>query len=209
MTQGKVGREVPKLGDLAQELTARLRHSVPPECIPLATPPGDVGCVCSELTSQRQADDELVDESLDGHSRYHSEQCLRETPAFQEEHDFEEDQEHDDSDCMSNSGKDGSELLTAHAEKWSHTTSHSEETDGDTSVDCDRSESNNAYSKQRIRRLESVGGSGLVVGPSDTGTCVDVKVRDQCDSNGDERTDDLGDDHVRKACTRSVTRQFG
>lgn len=72
MSQDEVGSEHAKLTDLAEELTTRLRHSMPAHGVPFAGPPGNVGSVSLELSSQCKRNDELEDESLDGNDGDHA-----------------------------------------------------------------------------------------------------------------------------------------
>ena len=96
VTQAEVRREVSQLSDLTQELTARLREAHPSHAVPFTGPPSNVGRVGSELTSEGQSNDKLVDETLDGDHSNHTRKSLGEVPAFQEVHDLEEDDEGDD-----------------------------------------------------------------------------------------------------------------
>ena len=154
MSQAEISGKVTKLGNLAEEFTTWLRHTVPSHRVPFTGPPSDVGSVSAELTSESESDDELVDETLDGHNSNHTQKSLGEVPSFQEEHDLKDNDEHEYGDTVGNGGEDSTKLLAAHAEKWSHTTGHGEEHDSDTSVDTDWSKGHNGNTDESVGRLE-------------------------------------------------------
>lgn len=206
VAKDEVRGEETHLRDLAQEFTSGLRDRVPAERVPLAGPPCYVGCVGTEFSRQGEGDDKLVDESLDGDRRDHAQKSLGKAPAFQEEHDFEECQHHDDCDGVCNGSQDSTKLLAAHAEDWSHTASHTEEASGNTSVDTNRSKRNNGDTDERVGWREVL---ALVVRLNDTSTSVDVEVGDQSDGDQDEWTNNFTKENVGELRTRCVTRQLG
>lgn len=128
MSEQEIAREIAKLRDLTQELTTRLRQRVPAHGVPFTSPPRDIRRVRLELTGERERNDELVHEALDGKHGDHAQDGLCETPRLEEEHDLEEGDEHDDSNGVSDGREDGAEFLAAHAEKRTHATRHTEET---------------------------------------------------------------------------------
>jgi len=114
VTKDKVSSKHSKLSDLAKEFTTRLRNRVPTHRVPFTGPESDVGGVSLQFSGQGQTDNELVDKSLNGGRGNHSQQGLGKVEAFQEEHDLEEDQAHNDGDSMCNSGENRSEFLATH-----------------------------------------------------------------------------------------------
>jgi hypothetical protein len=116
VAEDEVGSEHAQLSDLAEEFTTRLRNRVPSHCIPFSGPPGNVGGISLELTSEGKSDDELEEESLDGDNSDHTRQRPREAEAFKEHEDNKEDEEYKDGNGMSDSGEYSSKLLAAHAE---------------------------------------------------------------------------------------------
>ena len=168
---------------------------MPTHRVPFAGPPSDIGCILLELTGERQRDDQLQDESLKCNDGNHAQQSPREVPSFEEEHDFEESQEHDDSNTVCNSSKDGAEFLAAHAEHGSHAASHTKQACKDTCINCKRSKGHNCDTDKRICRF------GVVL---DTGLSIDVQVRDQGQGNKDDRTHELPEEHAGEVCSRNI-----
>jgi len=78
VTKEEITREETKLGNLAKEFTARLRHRVPTHVVPFTSPPGDVCSICLELTSECKRYNKLIDEALNSQSSNHAEECLGE-----------------------------------------------------------------------------------------------------------------------------------
>lgn len=115
VTEEEIRGEHAQLSNLAKELTSRLGQCVPTHSVPFTSPPSDVRGVGLEFTSEGQSDDELEEEALDSDDGDHTRQGLGEAPSFQEHHDFEECEEHDDGDGVGNSGQNSTELLAAHA----------------------------------------------------------------------------------------------
>lgn len=185
VTQDKVRREITQFGNLAKELTARLGHGVPSHAVPFSSPPSDVGLIMLELTSQGQGDDELVDEPLDGSHGDHTKNTPGPRPALEEKHDLENGKQDDHGNGMCDGSKDSTELLTAHTEDGSHTAGHTEERASDTCVDSDRSKSDDCNSQNGIELVAVVG--WLL----DTGSRVDVEVRDDGDTDQDQRGKNL------------------
>lgn len=139
VAEDEVSSEEAHFGDLAQEFTSWLRERVPTERVPFASPPCYVGGVRAEFSGERKGNDELVDEALNGDNGNHAQQSLDKAKALQENHDFPEDEEHDDCNSVGNGGQHSTELLAAHAEDWTHTTCHAEEANSNTSVDTNGS----------------------------------------------------------------------
>ena len=106
VAKDKVGSEQAELGDLANVFSTWLRHRMPSHRVPFTSPPGDVGGVLLELASQRQRNDQLEDKSLQGNHGNHAQQGACEDPSFQEEHHFEEGEQHDDGSAMSDGSQD-------------------------------------------------------------------------------------------------------
>lgn len=209
VAEDEVGSKVTKLGNLAEKFTTGLGERVPSEGVPLSGPPSDIRCVGAELTSEGDRNNDLVDEALDGNDCNHSEESLRELEALKEEHDKPESNHHDDSDSVSNSSQNSTKLLAAHAEDRSHTAGHTEECKRNTGVDSNWSECNNADTDEGVGRLEGRVGCGLVVVPGHTGASVDVEVRNESDSNGDERAEHLTHKEGTNSGTRRVARKLG
>lgn len=100
MAKDEIRSKHAQFRDLAEELTTRLRDCVPAHSVPLSSPPCDVRGVGLELTSEGESDDKLEEESLNGNNGDHARQCLYEAESFQEHHNFEESEEHDDSNSV-------------------------------------------------------------------------------------------------------------
>lgn len=181
MSQNEIGSEHAELSDLAEEFTARLRNGMPSHSVPLAGPPSDIGGVSLELTSESKRDDELEEEALDGNHSNHARQGLDKTEAFQEHHDNKEGEKHDDGNSVSNSSKNSTELLAAHAKEGTGTTSHGKETCQYTCIDCDGTEGHKCYTDQRVRLLDA--GGSFLFRLFNTGLGVDEEVWNQGDSN--------------------------
>ena len=214
MSQNEIGSEESKLGDFAKEFTARLGECVPSHRVPFTSPPGNVGGVSLELTSESKGDDELEEETLNGDHSDHASKSPRETEAFQEHHDNEEDQKHDDSNGVRNCGKDSTELLTAHAEKRTRTTSQGEEASENTSIDADGAESNDRDTNQSTSSLGCLSGAEgvgvvLLVAFRYTSLSIDEEVRDDGDGDQDQRTKHLSHEDVGEGRTRNVSRKLG
>ena len=141
MAEDEVASEIAKLGDLAEELATRLRERMPAHVVPFAGPPGDVRRVCAELAGKSQSNDYLVDEALDRHDSDHAAKSLGEDKAFGDEHDLEEDNGDDYSNAVSHRSEHCADLFAAQAEDRTHAACHSEESDGNTCIYSDRSES--------------------------------------------------------------------
>lgn len=90
MTEDEISCKHAELGDLAQELTPWLGHGVPSHVIPFACPPSNVGTIRLELTSERERDDELVEEALKSHDSNHAQNGFGKVESFEDKHDFEE-----------------------------------------------------------------------------------------------------------------------
>src|SRR5690242_1419008 len=210
VSQDEIGSEEPKFGDLAEEFTARLGECVPSHGVPFTGPPGNVGSVGLELTSERKCDDELEEETLDGHHSDHTGKRPRETETFQEHHDHKEYQEHDDSDGVGDGSKDSTKLLTAHAEERTRATSQGEETSENTGVDSDRAESDDRNTDQSTRGLGIAGADiirvklGLTI--PNTGLRVDEQEWNDGDGNQDQGTKDLSHEDVGEGCARNISR---
>lgn len=206
VAKNEVGREEAHLSDLTEELTAGLGQSVPSEGVPLASPPSDVGSIGTELSGKSNGNDELVDETLDGHGGDHAGKSPGEVPSLEEVHDLEEDDEGNDGDGVSNRGKDSTKLLAAHAEDRTHTASHAEEANSNTSVDGNGTESNNNQTDDGVRGGQV---SAVVVGLDDTSSGVHEQVGKDGDGDEHKRADDLGEENVSELRARSVTRELG
>lgn len=202
VTQNKVGREVTQFGDLTQELTARLRDGVPTHAVPFSSPPGDVGLIVLELTSQCQANYQLVDEPLNGNHGNHAENTTRPGPSLKEEHNLENGKQDDDSNSVGDGSENGTELLAAHAEERTHTTGHTEEGTRHTSVDTNRTECNDGNTQDRVRLVF------IVCCLLNTGSGVDVKVRDNADTDQDQRDENFAVEDVGNARPWHVTSAF-
>ncbi len=101
-----------------------------------------------EFSGQAESNDKLEYESLQCHDRDHAQQCLGENPSFKEEHDLPECKKGDDGNGMSDSSKDGAELLAAHAQHRTHTARHAKETSQDTSIDSNGSKGHNCHTDE-------------------------------------------------------------
>ena len=206
VTKDKVCGEEAQLGDLAEELTTRLRDRVPSHGVPLSCPPGNVGSVSLELTSESKSDDKLEHESLDSDNSDHTRQSSGEAEALEEHEHNEEDKEDKDSDSVSNSGQDSSKLLAAHAEQGTRTTSQSKHASQDTCIDSDRTEGNDCDTDERTRLLGVTSG-GLVFFVTvvvDTGLGVDEQEGDESDCDQNERSKDLTHEDVGEVSTRDI-----
>lgn len=106
MAEDEIASEHSKLRDLAKEFTSGLRHRMPSHGIPFTSPESDVRRVVLEFSCQSQGDDELVDKSLNGSGSDHAKQGLGEYKTFQEEHDFENNDEHNDGHTVGDGGED-------------------------------------------------------------------------------------------------------
>ena len=209
VTQAEVRREVSQLSDLTQELTARLREAHPSHAVPFTGPPSNVGRVGSELTSEGQSNDKLVDETLDRERGDHANKHLGEAPSLKEKHDLPHDDKDNNGDGVSDSGQYSTEFLAAHAENRSHTASHHEEDSRNTGVDTDRSECNDGNTDKGIGGCQISARCIRVDGTSSSGSRVDVKVRNEGHSNEEKGTDNLSEEDVTEAGTRCISRQFG
>lgn len=147
VSQHKVGGEHVQLGDLAKELTGRLRDGAPAHRVPFTRPEGNVGLVRLDLASQAERDDQLEQESLDSNNGDHAAERLGKVEAFEDEHGQEEDQEHDDGDGVSDGSQNASELLAAHAEEGAHEAGHEEEDHQSTGVDGDGGKGHDAQAQ--------------------------------------------------------------
>lgn len=211
VSKDEVGSEETKLGDLAEEFTTRLGDCVPSHSVPLSSPPGNVGGVSLELTSQCQSNDELEEESLNGDDSDHTRQGSGEAETLKEHQHDEEDKENDDGNGVGNGSEDGTELLAAHAEKRTRATSQSEHTSQDTSVDGHRTQGDDTDTDQGARWLWVGKTSRLIrsialVG--DTGLGVDEQVRDERDGNKDKRAKNLAHEDVCEVSTRNIAREL-
>lgn len=206
VAEDEIGSEVTQLSDLAEELTTRLRDRVPTHSVPLAGPPSDVSRVGLELTSERKTNDQLVDESLDSNDCNHAKQGLRKLESFQEEHNFEEGQEHDDGNGMGDGSENRAELLAAHTKHWTHAAGHTEESGKDTSIDGDRSGCDDTDSEKRVFRADRDTLWWIwVVLNGHTGLSVDVQVRNQSDGDQEKRTNDFREKDVREVSSRHIS----
>jgi len=209
VTQAEVRREVSQLSDLTQELTARLREAHPSHAVPFTGPPSNVGRVGSELTSEGQSNDKLVDETLDRERGDHADKHLGEAPSLKEEHDLPHDDKDNNGDGVSDSGQDSTEFFAAHAENGSHTASHHKEDSRNTSIDTNRSECNDSDTNEGVGPLQVGVRCVRVDGTSRSSSRVDVKVRNESHSNEEKGTDNLSEEDVTEAGTRRISRQFG
>ena len=82
MTQNEVGSEVTQFSDLTEEFTTGLRNGMPTHAVPFTGPPGNVGLVVLEFTSQGQRNNKLVDEPLNGCHGYHAENTTGPRPSL-------------------------------------------------------------------------------------------------------------------------------
>lgn len=204
VTQTEVRCEVTELGNLAKEFTAGLCHRVPTHVVPFTGPPGNVGAVSPELTSQSESNDELVDETLDGHRGNHAGKTSGEIPALEEPHDLEKNDEHDDCNSVGNTSQHGTELLAAHAEERTHAACETEEHAGNTGVDTNGNERDDCDADEGVRKFHSLR-DVFVLLFGDTGLGVDVQVWDKRDSDQEEGSNDLSKEDVAKAGTGGVT----
>lgn len=208
VAEDEVGREEAHLSDLAEEFTTRLGESVPSKRVPLAGPPCYIRGIGAEFSGQGKGDDELVEETLDGDDSNHTSKRLGEVPALKEVHDLEEDDKGDDGDGVCNGGKYSTELLAAHAKHGTHTTSHTEEADGNTGVDSDRTECDKEQSDDRVGGGD-VDAIHVGVGLTNTSTSVHEQVRQHGHSNPDKRAHNFSKEDVGELGTRSVARELG
>jgi hypothetical protein len=197
MAQDEVTSKEAELSDLAEELSGGLRQCAPAHRVPLARPESNVGLVGLHLPGKSKSDDELQEESLDGNDRNHAAERPGEVEALEGIHDLEEYQHHDNCKGVRDGSEDATELLAAHAEEGTHTTSHREEHRADTRVDSDRTECNDGDPNERCRRRGRVvilfQNTTRVV---DSGLSIDEEVRDQGDGNQQQRGDDFGDKYI-------------
>ena len=77
---------------------------------------------------------------------------------MEEHHDFEEGEEHDDSNGVGDSRQDGTEFLATHAEKRTHATSHGKQARENTGIDSDGTKGYKCYTDQRISCHQTVSG---------------------------------------------------
>lgn len=141
VAEDEIGGKHAQLGNLAKEFTSGLRDGMPAHGIPFTSPPSNVGGVSLELSSERQGNDQLEKEPLDGSDGNHSRQRLCKAPARQEEHDLEEGEKHDNGNGVRDGSENGAKLLTAHAEERAHATRHSEHATKNTGIDSNGTES--------------------------------------------------------------------
>lgn len=211
MSKDEVSSKETKFGNLAEEFTTRLGDGVPSHGVPLSSPPGDVGGVRLEFSSQCQSDDELVDKSLNGDDSDHTRQGSWEAEALKEHQHDEEDKKNDDGNGVGNGSKDSTKLLATHAEQGTRATCQSEHASQNTSVDTDRAQGDDANSDQGTSRLR-VGKAGRLLGGialvSDTGLGVDEQVRNKRDGNQDKRAENLTHEDVGEVSTRNIARQL-
>ena len=109
---------------------------------------------------------------------------------------------------MRNTGKDSTEFLAAHAEHGPHAASHAEEHDGNTGVDGNGTEGDKNQTNDGVRRGDvDVGHVG--VGLENTNSGVHEQVRQNGNTDEDERTNDLSEEDVGELRTRCVARKLG
>ncbi|KAI6755917.1 hypothetical protein HG531_005023 [Fusarium graminearum] len=141
VAKNEIGREHGKFGDLAKELTSRLRDCVPSHRVPLSAPEGDVRRVALELTSETGRNNKLHKEALNRDHGDHTRYSAGEVKALQNEHAQEGNKKEDHSCGMGNSCENTAKLLATHTEERSHTASHAEHSSQDTCIDGNRRKS--------------------------------------------------------------------
>lgn len=196
VAQDAVGGEETHLRRLAEKLTCRLGHSVETESVPFTGPESDVTSIGFELSSQREGDEQLVDESLDGGDGNQSEHGTGKAETLEEPKYLKEDNQHESGDSVGYAGENGTEFLAAHCEDWTHATSHGEENSADSEIDNDRTDRNDGNTDEGTGRNGGSGGWAVTAGFGDTGLGVDEKVWDQSNDDETQRTDDLVPDDV-------------
>lgn len=104
--KNKTYGEETKFGDFTDEFTSRLKDgSESTHSVPLTSPEGNVGSIVLILTSECQADEKLIEPTLNVYNSKHTGESLGETETREIVEDDVENEKHDDGDGMGNRSK--------------------------------------------------------------------------------------------------------
>ena len=166
MCQDEIGSKQTQLDNFTQIFSSRLRERMITQSrtqpftrpITLETsirrsiPPRSIRLIMSELTRQEDASQSLEEESLDSDHCNHSQQRLGQRPSFKEPQNLKHDDQHDNSNAVSDGSQNRAKFLAAHHQTWTHTTGHAEQSEQHTSIDRNRCKGDNGNTDKRICR---------------------------------------------------------